>query len=526
MSRAGLISLGVAFVCLGILMAARFILGGWIQIMYVPLAGFLFGVFALLFFDRKSLIDFLSMRTTKHGMNMGVVILLGLVLVAAVNFLAARYNKTLDLTKEKLNSLSEQTLQVLKGLQEPVEVLVFYKGEQAEEARNMVKQGLTFFIETAPNIKVRYVNTYLDNILTQTFLNDLSDKTQGEVFVFVNYQGKRVRVEISQMGLTEEALTSAIVRASRRGAKKLYFTQGHGERDLNSSESDGLKELKEALEGAGFLLEPLNLVEKGQLPEDAAVIAVVGPSVPLLDSELELLLQYAKAGGKVLVAADPGQRHNISMLMKPLGAEFKNNYILNQISQLVGRGVGSAIGLMYSQSSEITRKFQDGSMSVFDLASEITVDSSLPESLRGEVLLRTHQASFAVNELSSKVTASQDQLREHSLVVLIEGNFNADAANTEEGENQQNAFAGVFVGDSDFLANKGLYQGVNRDLALNIFSYLAQEEDLISIRPKQPDGTQIMMTRYTQVGLVSAGVGLPVVLLILSGVFWYRRRSL
>lgn len=528
MSRNGLISLVVAFVCLAVVMASRLILGGWVSFMSAPLAGFFVALSALLFFDRKSLIDFFSMRTTKHGMNMGVVILLGLVLVAAVNFLAARYNKSLDLTKEKLNSLSDQTLQVLKELKEPIDVLVFYKGEEAEESRAMVKQGLTFFSESGKNLNIRYVNTYIDNVLSQQYLNDLSDKTKGDIFVFVNYQEKKVRVEISQMGLTEEAMTSAIVRATRRGSKKLYFTQGHGERNLDSADSDGLKELKEALEGAGFSLEPLNLVERTEVPSDAAVVAVIGPAAPFLEEEVELLLRYARANGKVLVSADPGQRHGLALLLKPLGAEFKNTFVLNQISQLVGRGLGSAIGLMYSSTSDMTKKFQDGSMTVFDLASEVVVDSSLPEGLKGEVLVRTHEASFAVPELSGKVSPSKDQLREHSLAVLIEGALDGSVAQeTDQAEDSSKSqYAGVFIGDSDFVSNKGFFQGVNRDFALNIFSYLAQEDDLISIRPKQPEGTQLMMTSYAQVGLVSAGVGLPIILLILAGVFWYRRRSL
>ncbi len=83
----------------------------------------------------------------------------------------------------------------------------------------------------------------------------------------------------------------------------------------------------------------------------------------------------------------------------------------------------------------------------------------------------------------------------------------------------------MIFGDSDFVSNKSIAQGLNRDLALNSFSFLAQEDDLISIRPKQPKGTQLMMTKYTQLGLVGAGVGLPLILLILGGVVWFRRRG-
>ncbi|MCB0411043.1 MAG: gliding motility ABC transporter, partial [Bdellovibrionales bacterium] len=74
-------------------------------------------------------------------------------------------------------------------------------------------------------------------------------------------------------------------------------------------------------------------------------------------------------------------------------------------------------------------------------------------------------------------------------------------------------------------ANKSFFQGLNRDLALNAFSYLVKETDLVSIRPKQPKGTQMILTQYSQLGLVGGGVMLPLVLLITAGVLWFKRRG-
>ena len=62
-------------------------------------------------------------------------------------------------------------------------------------------------------------------------------------------------------------------------------------------------------------------------------------------------------------------------------------------------------------------------------------------------------------------------------------------------------------------------------MALNTMAYLARESDLISIRPKDPVGTKLIMTTTQKGVVVVAGISLPLVLLIFSGVFWYRRRN-
>ena len=54
------------------------------------------------------------------------------------------------------------------------------------------------------------------------------------------------------------------------------------------------------------------------------------------------------------------------------------------------------------------------------------------------------------------------------------------------------------IGDSDFAANGSLGIQGNRDLALNTINWLAQQENLISIRPRQPEDRRITLTADQQ----------------------------
>jgi len=83
----------------------------------------------------------------------------------------------------------------------------------------------------------------------------------------------------------------------------------------------------------------------------------------------------------------------------------------------------------------------------------------------------------------------------------------------------------VAVGDVDFASNSLLgFQG-NQDLFLNMVAWLAEDVDLISIRPKEPEDQSLMLPRQTQqnVALVALVV-LPLIFVIAGVVIWWRRR--
>ncbi len=528
MSKWGLASLTIATLCMIIVIMARFILGGWLDMLWFPLGLGLVSFTALLITEYKTILDFLTMRTTKNGMNMGMIILLMVVVLASVNYLSIRYNKTYDLTEEKINSLSEQTLGVLKKIDEEMRILVFYH-EEAAQRKEQLRQVLDFYKENSSKLNVRFYNTLTENLMTQKYVNPLPDKVREKLFAFVEYKGKTVRVDNPLS--SEEKITSAMIKATREESKTIYFLTNHGEPGLDLEESNGVSGLKKALEDSGFQAKPLDLISNTKVPEDAAVIAIVGPTVAMLEPEMKLLRGYARSGGRLLVAADPGQRHNIAQLTKTLGVEFKNNYILSPTSRLMGRSMASAIGAIYSQDSEITNKFQ-AMITVFDLASEVIFAPDAPKGLKSKDLVKSAGNSFSALNLEEIQPAEQ---RPYVIGVSVEGSLiKKENENEKENENKNSQaevstdaeYAAVVFGDSDFLTNQGLINGLNRDLALNSLTWLAQEADLVTIRPKQLKNTQLMMTTSTEKMVVIAGVSMPLLLLCIAGFLWFRRRSL
>jgi ABC-type uncharacterized transport system involved in gliding motility auxiliary subunit len=80
-------------------------------------------------------------------------------------------------------------------------------------------------------------------------------------------------------------------------------------------------------------------------------------------------------------------------------------------------------------------------------------------------------------------------------------------------------------GDADFPANAYLGFAGNRDLFMNTVGWLSQQENLISIRPKEADDRRLTMTSTQQNNLVWLSLVIIPGLVIATGVYsWYRRR--
>jgi ABC-type uncharacterized transport system involved in gliding motility auxiliary subunit len=65
----------------------------------------------------------------------------------------------------------------------------------------------------------------------------------------------------------------------------------------------------------------------------------------------------------------------------------------------------------------------------------------------------------------------------------------------------------------------------NGDLFVNTVNWLAQDEDLISVRPKNPTNRRVILTETQQRELFFASMFfLPGLVIISGAVIWFRRR--
>lgn len=512
MSRFAKICFFVAFLLLVVSFAIKFMTELWLPINTLLILIGVGCVAVAILADFKLYLEFFTMRTTKHGMNMGAMIIVVLVALICVNYLANLHNKSWDVTQEKLNSLSDQSTNLLKNLKDDIDIKVFTKGNAGQDKKQEIKQTLNLYTDASNHIKVRFINPYVDNDLAIQYLNDLPDRESANIFVFVEHDGKKIRAD---QPFDEASITSALIKATRKGESKVYFLEGHGEKEISGEGDQSVRDLAKSLGESSFKVETLNLLDKKAIPDDATVIAIVGPSVQFLDQELTWLRDYVKKGGRLFIALDPGQHSNLPNLIKSLGVEYENNYIVT-LAPIVGGGPAMILGRNFDKTDEITRNFPSGSSySLFYLASEVKAAPDKPAGIQVQDLVKSDKYSFTLTDLHQKVTRKPET---NPVTVAVEAKGKIDDKETKD-------FDAVIFGDSDFISNRSLMVGVNRDLALNAFAQLAQQKDLLSIRPKLPKGTMVMLTGVARFGIVIAGLTLPILLLVTSGVIWFRRRG-
>jgi ABC-type uncharacterized transport system involved in gliding motility auxiliary subunit len=468
-------------------------------------------------------------RHARFGTLAVASVLVVLAILVAINYLAERRNKRWDLTEVKQFSLSDQTRKILGGLQKPLQLRVFNRSEDFERFRDRLDQ-----YEYASNqVKVEYV----DVEKYPTRANQYQVQTLGTIVI--EYDGRVERVTSD----SEQEITNGIVKATSGRQHKVYFVEGHGERTPDLTDNGGYSTIAGALTSENFTHEKLVLAQNKDVPDDASVLVVAGPKTDFFPAELEMIKRYLAKGGKVLFMIDPPERaespqlSNLLALLKEWAIEVDNNVVVDVsgMGQLLGTGAEVPVAARY-ESHAITDRFK--LITAYRLARSVTAISGGVNGRFAQTLVQTGPNSWAETDVKRLMTSGEvardtdkgDKAGPVSLAAAVsapvadpqpaakDANDNKDAAPRPETRI-------VVFGDSDFASNGWLGIPGNRDLFMNTINWLAQQENLISIRPRDPKDTRITLTADQQRRIFWITVIIIPGLILLAGVqTWWRRR--
>ncbi|HYM10422.1 MAG TPA: Gldg family protein [Bryobacterales bacterium] len=455
-------------------------------------------------------------RQTKYGAYVFVYVVVVLGILSAANFLASRYDKTYDATGNKIFSLSDQTKKVVGALKTDVAIDYFFDPQQGIDNSRFgpsPKDLLGRYGTLSHRVTINYVNPLKEPLKAKS----MNVTSFGTTIVEAN--GKREEAK----SLSEEEVTNAIIRALKGEKRSACFLTGHGERDLDSSEPVGFSGVKDSLTSSNFIVKPISLMQKeAAVPGDCTVLVEAGPTKDLLEPEVAAIQKYVEGGGRALFLLDPATKGvNNTALVKLLadwGVKVNNDVVvdLSGIGQLFGANELSPLVTKY-ESQPITREMKNVAC-LFPLARSIENGDS-KDKISVDKLFSTSQKSYAVTNFSSgqiKLDPKKDK----------EGPLNLGVAATYRTgqEGKQGRF--VVAGSSRFADNSTLsFPGGNRDLFLNMMSWLSSDEDLISIRPKEQDDRRLTLS-MAQMSRIFYGTVLAFPLLIIVGgtwVWWKRR---
>ena len=448
--------------------------------------------------------EWIKTRQTKYGAYVALYVIIILCVVFAANYLAKNHNKSIDVTSNKQFTLSDQTKKVVGELKKDVNVYYFEKSDNFERARDMLDR----YRNLSPKLDIKYVDPdKKPDVARVEGMHNFGD------IIFDN----GVKKETAK-ALTEEELTGALIRVLKSGTRTACFVQGSGEHQLDDSSREGYSVLKGALEKYNYKTQSISLIEKPEIPKECNTVVVGGPKRDYLQPAIDALKAYVTGGGRVIFAFDPvlnlpseklGDTPNLAALVQTWGVTANSDVILDlsSASQLFGQ-LSPVVGSY--ESHAITRVMGDNA-SVFPLARSLTVKAP------AEKLFSTTAGSYSL-------TNPKLPIHEADLDKAAKGPFVLGAAATVGTGATQGRV--VVVGSSNWMGNQILSAPIaNRDLALNVMNWLTSDEDLISIRPKEPEDRRLRITgRGTATIFWVSVVCLPMIV-IASGVsVWWKRR--
>jgi len=512
--------------------------GGWQPSLPGGLRPWLIAAFALvlvhLILRWEDVSRGLGRRQLKYGTNTAVLILTVLAILGGANWIVSRRSVRVDLTENQRYSLSDQTKKVLGGLEGEVKVTYFQRARDMASGQERLKE----YQVLTDKLAVEFVDPVQSPAKAQAY-----DVRGPWPILVVEHGDKRERLSND----SEEDLTNAILKVTREGTKAVCIVEGEGERSPEDSSERGFSGAKSALEKSLYAVKSVFLLREKEIPADCTVVVVPGPENDLLAEAVAAVREFVEGGGKAFLMVEPAfgdaSFPNLVALLKEWNIEAGDDVVVDVsgMGQLFGASELAPLAIEYPYHA-ITKDFRV--MTLFGGARSMDAGEGSVEGVTAQSLVRTSPQSWAESDvgLEGAITldeASGDRTGPISLAAAAtvrgpapEPSPSPSPAGEDEAGSEAEAEAPkapegrvVAVGDVDFATNSLLgFQG-NQDFFLNAVAWLAEDVDLISIRPKEPKDQKLFLSQQAQSNVAWVALVLLPALFVVGGVVtWWRRR--
>lgn len=507
-------------------------------VLIVLLVGLALGS-AWMVFEWDRVWSLLGRRTTRYGANTAVLVLLVIGILAFVNLIGSRYSQRYDTTSNKRFSLADLSVSVLDELDQDVHIVGFLRSSGSDATiQHQLDDMLNQFRHHSDHITYEFIDPDLEPSIARQY-----NITSYGTVVFES-EGKTEHIN----RYLEESVTNALVKVTREGQKTIYFLEGHGEHNVNLTDQAGYNRMLQLLENQSYVVRSFSLLSEVEVPADCNVLVVAGPRTNLVGNEQEAIRNYLDRGGRALFLLNPDypeERADLSELLARWKVEIGDNVVIDQSA--VGRlpGMNEYMpAVMQYPAHPITRALGN-TVSFFPLARSVEPASASDDTVEIQTIAMTSTRSWAESTLpetpeeamayTPELDPVEDEPGPVSIAVAITAVPRALprrdmatltpqelALRPEEHELKTRI---VVVGNSAFASNAYIMLPGNGDLALNILNWLAQEEDLLAIRPKSSDTrlVQVSLSQMRDIFIIT-GILSPIGILIAGIMVWWRRK--
>jgi ABC-type uncharacterized transport system involved in gliding motility auxiliary subunit len=489
----------------------------------------------------------LKRRSFLYSSNLLIMVILVIGILVLINYIFSKYHHRFDFTEAKVHSLSDQSVTVLKNLENEVRIKSFFL--EGNYQRNTMQYLMDNYTYHTSKIKHEFIDPDKNPGLVKRY-----EVTEDGTSIFESGD-KESRITST----SEEDITNAIIKISREKKKTIYFLEGHGEGSIEDLEDGGYSQAKTELEKLAYDVKKLSLALPDTFPFDVDLLIVPGPQKDLFPDEMETIRNFLHKGGRVFFMIDPQTAPGLSPFLAEFGVKLEDDVIVDTVSRLMGGDYFMPVVSEYEY-HDITSKFRYATF--FPFTRSVDIAEEMPEGISANVLAKTSQNSWSERQLTEQqVTFDEktDKAGPIPLAVVATIEYKDDqpeeesaksdepkaeseaeveqetpqeedkeegAAEIEEKTPKSEGRLAVF-GDSEFVSNRYFYTSGNGNFFLNTAAWLTEEADLISIQPKtaSPKTIQLTPSQGRMIFFVSLII-LPLAVLVTGITIWARRKAL
>lgn len=461
-----------------------------------------------------------SAKKIRRGVFNSSFVVIGLAIVVAVNVFANELPekaKSVDLTSQNLYTLTDESVNLVKNLKQDVTLYVLSSEKSADDT---VARTLSNYEDASSHIKVEYI----DPAVSPNFYASYTDTapSDGSIIVVCGNTSKVVSssdlyqydIDYSTYTQTKSAydgegqLTSAISYVTSEDLPKVYTITGHGETALDDT-------FKSALEKMNISVEDLTLLQEEAIPEDAAAVIINGPTSDFSADDATKISTYLAGGGKLIVTTAYNKTEdtpNFDGILSAYDIQVTNGLVMDSDSSHYYQypfyllpDVASA-----TQTSKVSNYV------FMPYAQALTNAGVHTDTITWTDLLTTSDNAYVKTDISNITTFEKESGDQSGKFTL--------AANVTDSESGADitvvASVLAFSNDADSIVS-----GQNLALFKGIASTFASSDSVVSIDAKPYTYTTLSVNQSVAIMSETLLVMvLPVALIVIGIVIWYRRR--
>ena len=476
--------------------------------------------------DKKN--DF-GKASLKHGSYSMLMVILVLAFLVAVNVLINKLPVSwvsYDMSDVKLYSIGDKTREVAKSLTEDVDIYLI--GETGNYD-HILTQMLELYEEQSSKIHVKNLDMNRDFAILKQYGLDQQTIENGSVLVVSKdrqkfipeadiyeldtakyYQSGYSDVQYNYDG--EGEITSALIYVTTQDIPNICVVNGHNEVALGSTITSAIKK-------ANYDIQNVNL-STGSIPKECDILLICAPQTDYSADECNKIRDYVDNGGNIFINCtyENYETENFRNLLLYCGVELKQGVIFEQSDHSQDQQTPFVYYANVSGSHSVTSSISQNSYVYVYISTGLFTADTKKSTITIKPFMQTTDGAFQrVNyKTESGVTKTASDISGPLTIGLT-------------GEDSLSGMKMVAFGCSN-LVDDGLLINypnvVNSDVFISALNYLCSFDRSVSVAVKTTDfGTNIYMASTRNLALIITSAVLPIAVLLIGFIVWYRRRN-